>query len=228
MELQALGSLPEASEDTAPGTPPKMKLSKEPAPVPAFRAGVIAKGMNRLYRRAGQICRLFDRDIGTAIIATTRNRPKDDDDEDDEDLTVGEAWENLAKTNPRIRAFLWRFMEGGAWTGLFMAHLPILMAILMKDGIRERIPLLQLVETFLNDGDDDEDEEGGFGLAGMMGDINPQDMAQMMAMAQGMMGQMANGVTRAPNVPYRGPSVTHPPYEGPIPEGPLAHPQAQE
>ncbi len=216
LELQALGSLPEASEDTAPGTPPKgkVKLSKEPAPVPAFRAGVIAKAMNRLYRRAGRICRLFDHDIGTAIIASARTRPKDDDDEDDEDLTVGEAWENLAKTNPRIRAFLWRFMQGGAWTGLFMAHLPILMAIVMKDGIRERLPLLQLVETFMADGQEDEDGDGPpSGFAGMMGDLNPQDMAQMMAMAQGMMGQMANGVGRPPNAPYRGPSVSHPPYQ---------------
>lgn len=202
-ELQALGSLPETSEDTAPGAPAKGRRKPAmKAELPPFRAGVIAKGVNRLYRRAGRIIRLFDYEIGTAVIACTRADP---DDEDGEDTTVGEAWENLAKTNPRIRAFLLRFIQGGAWSGVFTAHVPIFMAIAMKDGIRERIPLLQLADALLVE---EPEEAGGeqmpSGLSQMMGGINPDDMAQMMAMAQGMMGQMAAGVPRAPNMP-RGP-----------------------
>jgi hypothetical protein len=196
-DLQALGALPDAAEDAPPGTPAKgkRKTPKPAEPLPPFRAGVIAKGMNSLYRRAGRVLRIWDYDIGSAVIACTRA-------EDEDDTTVGEAWENLAKTNPRIRAFLLKLMTGGAWTGLFMAHMPIFMAIAMKDGVRERIPFLQLAETLLTD---EPDGEGGeavpSGLAQAMGGINPQDMAQMMAMAQGFMGQMANGVPRPPNTP---------------------------
>jgi hypothetical protein len=35
----------------------------------------------------------------------------------------------------------------------------------------------------------------------MMGGINPQDMAQMMQMAQGLMGQAAADMSRGPSVP---------------------------
>ena len=200
-ELQMLGSLSGDAEDTAPGTPPKGK--RKPAmkaeSLPPFRAGVIAKGMNRLYRRAGRLLRLFDQDIGSAVIACTMTDP-----DDDEDTTVGEAWENLAKTNPRIRAFLLRMMTGGAWTGLFMAHMPIFMAVAMKDGIRERIPLMGLANALLTDEPEPEHGNAGepvpSGMAQMMGGIGPEDMAQMMAMAQGLMGQMANGVGRQPNM----------------------------
>lgn len=201
-ELQALGGLSETSEDTAPGAAPKgsRRRMRAEAPVPPVRAGVIAKGVNKLYRKAGRIARLFDRDIGTAIIACTQA-------EDEDDVTVGDAWEDLAKTNPRIRAFLMRAIVGGAWSALVTAHLPILMAILMRDGIRERLPILGLAEAFLTD------EPVGAGgeavpsdMAQMMGGIGPQDMAQMMAMAQGLMGQMAATVPRAPNTP-RDPGV---------------------
>jgi len=197
-ELQALGSLTEGAEDTAPGEPAKGRRQQKPAdPLPPFRAGVIAKGMNKLYRKVGRLTRMLDYDVGTAIIACTRA-------EDEDDVTVGEAWEEVARTNPRIRAFLLKLMAGGALTTLFTAHLPIFLAIAMKDGIRRRIPLLDLAQTLLTDDPEDGDGDGEpvpSGLAQMMGGINPDDMAQMMAVAQGMMGQMAASVPRAPNMP---------------------------
>lgn len=210
-ELQALGTLSEVSEDTAPGAPPKGK--KRPAmktaePLPPFRAGQIAKGMNKLYRKAGRIIRLFDYDIGTAVIVSATKQP---DDDEDEDTTVGEAWEAVAKSNPRIRAFLLKLMVGGAWSALFTAHLPIFMAIAMKEGIRGRIPFLQLAETLLTDepeGEGADGEAAPSGLAQMMGGINADDMAQMMGMAQAFMGQMAQGVPRPANGP-REPVASH-------------------
>lgn len=220
-ELQELGSLPQTAEDTAPGAPKRHRVrgarrtTPKPAPeLPPFRAGVIAKGVNRLYRRAGRVARLLNRDIGTAIIATTKAAKPSEDDEDDQDdhLTVGEAWEALAKTNPRIRMWLLRFIAGGAMSDLFEAHLPILLAVLMVDGIRQRLPLAGLAQAFLQD-DEDQDDGDGSSIAQMMGGINAQDMAQMMNMAQQFMGQAAAGVPRAPSTPYRGPSDIQPPYE---------------
>ena len=210
-DLQALGSLPEASEDAPPAPPAKesrkfARMKAEPAPLPPFRAGVISKGINSLYRRAGRIIRIWDMEIGTAVVACTKA-------EDPDDLTVGEAWENLAKTNPRIRAFLLRVIEGGAMTQVFTAHLPILLAIVMKDGIRRRIPILKLADSFLqDDGDDGGPVPSDFSQA--MGGISPDDMAQMMHFAQGMMGNIAEGMGRQNmNAPYRGPSDTHAPFE---------------
>lgn len=196
-ELQARGALPEPGEDTAPGTHRgrRAKSHRPAEPLPPFRAGVISKGVNRLYRRAGRLIRMWDTDIGTAVIACT---VKSDDDDADDDTTVGEAWENLAKGNPRVRAFLLKLLEGGAVTALFVAHLPILMAIVMKDGIRERLPFMQLADAFL--GDDEQSGEPS-DISHTTGGINPGDMAQMMQMAQGLMGDMAANVNRGPGTP---------------------------
>lgn len=220
--LQAAGSLPEAAEDVAPGQAPKSKhkSAKAPAPLPPFRAGQIAKVVNRRYRQAGRIVRMFDRDIGTAIIATTR-KPDPEDDEEDDVLTAGEAWENLAKHNPRVRAFLMKLVIGGTVSDLFNVHLPILLAIVMKDGIRERLPLVQLAETFLTDEPDEADEPGAeAGPAGMFGGMNPGDLGQMMAVAQQMMSQAAQNVPRPASTP-REPVNGHPYAE---PDAARAHP----
>lgn len=200
-ELQALGSLSDdSSEDTAPGAPPKgkRKASMKAETLPPFRAGVISKGVNGLYRKAGRLAKMFDPDLGKALIAITRAG-------DEEDVTVGDAWEEVARTNPRIRAFLLRIMARGAMAELFRVHLPILLVILMKPAIQARLPILRLAEVMLTDDDPDPAEQSHeaqpSGLAQMMGGINPDDMAQMMAMAQGFMGQVAADVPRAPSVP---------------------------
>lgn len=206
-DLQSLGTLPEASEDTAPGTPPKptraqIKAARPRPELPPFRAGVIAKAINRQYRRAGRIVRMWHYDIGSAIIASATVRPSDPEDDTETDLTVGEAWENLAKTNPRIRLFLHRFIVTSDLGALFEAHLPILLAVLMVDGIRQRIPLLDMAGAFFaDDPAEGEQPEGAGGLGAAMGAMGPQDMAQMMAMAQGLMGQMAGQVPRPPSSP---------------------------
>ena len=221
MELQAAGSLPEAAEDVAPGAAPKgkSKRAKASAPLPPFRAGQIAKVVNRRYRQVGRIVRMFDQDIGTAIIATTRKQDPEDDEEDDV-LTAGEAWEQLAKHNPRVRAFLMKLVIGGTMSDLFNVHLPILLAIVMKDGIRERLPLAHLAEAFLTDDPDEPGDQDAGGMAGMFGGINPNDLGQMMAVAQQMMSQAAQNVPRPANTPrepvnghaYAEPMPSHP-YE---------------
>lgn len=131
------GEAPEPEPDKAPGSSkPKGGKPGGPLKAPAdtvpYRPGVIATGVNKLYRRAGKIVRAMDPDIGEAIIACTRK-------EDDDDITVGEAWDQLARANPRIRAWLMRVISGGAWSDLVMAHAPIGMAIVMKPAIAGRL-----------------------------------------------------------------------------------------
>lgn len=175
------------------------------APATPFRAGPIAKGVNRIYKKAGKIIGIWDRQVGKALILCTQ---KDDED----DTSVGEAWEELARVNPRIRGFLERLIQGGAWTALFYAHVPFLLAIMMKDSIQSRIPLARVVTSFMADQDDeDQGDEDGPGLpgplAGLMGDLQPGDMAQMMQMAQGMMQGLAQQMPRQPEAPAREPAA---------------------
>jgi hypothetical protein len=192
------------SEDVAPGAlaPPGGKASgswrrrpKAVVEVPPFRAGPIAKGVNKLYRQAGRIARVMNPQIGAAIIASTRKLEPDDDEDEDDTPTVGEAWEELARINPRIRVFLTKLLVKNAWGNLFRAHLPILLAILMTEGISSRIPFMPMVMSLLASDEDGESSD----LSDAMGGVGPQDLAEMMAMAQGLMGQMAAGVPRGMN-----------------------------
>lgn len=204
-ELKA--TKPERDEDKAPGTA-NAKTKRRRARAAAtdevpYKAGVIARGMNKLYARTGKFVKVMDADIGSAIIAASK--------ESDDDVTVGEAWDELAKTNPRIRAVLLKMITGGAWTQVFMAHAPILLAVLMKDAVRKRLPFPKLTEFVTAFGNDDETgdtgEAGGGGLGAMLANLTPEDLAQVSAMMDGggplinmVMGQMRNptGTGRVP------------------------------
>jgi hypothetical protein len=157
----------------------------DPEPVPPFRAGPIAKGINKLYLKAGKIVRAMDYDIGTAIIAITKK-------ESEEDITVGEAWEEIAKVNPRIRRVLLKLISGGAWGQLLMAHAPILVAILMKESISRKLPLMRFVASVMDDStdntgfenyDDDNPDTGGVpnGIGGLLAGLTQEDLNQAMS-----------------------------------------------
>jgi hypothetical protein len=204
-KAEAARTAPPPAGDRAPDEKRRRGLKavrddKPAQPVPQFREGVIAKGMNRLYRKAGKLIKVMDPEIGAAVIDATRK-------DDDEDVTVGEAWEELARTNPRIRRFLMKMMAGGAWGGLFMAHAPILLAVLMKDAIRKHLPFMQLLEAFLDSEDGGEDGEDGEAAADgtPLEGMTMPDMRQMMAMAQQFaeqtMGRAASSGPRVPVVP---------------------------
>jgi hypothetical protein len=200
---------PDAGQAGAPGDrPPEVPKGRRgrrarashPRPAPAvpqkFRAeGSIAKGINQLYRRTGRLVRVADQDIGQALIDITRA-------EDPEDVTVGDAWEQLAQSNPRVKAFLLKLLAGGAWSGVFMAHAPVFAAILMKDSIRRRIPLARLLAATVEDEGEGPGEAPAGGLVDTpFGPMRTEDVEQMMAMAQATFGMAAE---RAGTGPVRG------------------------
>jgi hypothetical protein len=193
--------------DRAPGRtrrgrrrgPETDKRPKSEPEYPAFRAGPIAKGMNRLYFRAGKLVRMFDPTVGEAFMQSATKL-------DDEDVTVGEAWEEIARTNPRLRAVLMRMIEGNAWAALFMAHAPIMLAVAMKPAIRDRLPFGRLLEAFLDDGPAGEPS----GIGEMLGGMTASDAAQMLGVAQGMMAQFTAGSGRQPA------GVPRPPAHGDV------------
>ncbi len=213
------GDAPETrAGDRAPDTRRRRarKGGADDKPAPQFREGVIAKGINKLYRRGGKLVRVMDRDTGQALIDITRKDLLEDGTPDPEDITVGEAWEELARANPRIRAFLMRVIAGGAWGQLFMAHAPVLLAVMMKDAIRRRIPFTKLIEAFL----EQDTEQGGDGAAPADGTpfegLTMPDMETMMAMARQMAEQAVS--PRAPGATLRAP--------GPGPDATAAGPAA--
>ena len=190
-ELREAGPPPPVPPDEAPGKPPRggarAKDDKPAADVPQPREGVIARGVNKLYRRAGRIIRAMDHDIGQAVIECTRPDPDDPD-----WMTVGEAWEQVAKTNPRIRAWALRLIAGGAWGDLVMAHAPIGAAIIMKPAIMRILPFRKLVESMTADEDGDGGDFGGLSAedAQAMGERMGLDLE---AMAERVARKMSGG-----------------------------------
>lgn len=168
-----------------PPEPPKGRLPRSPKepddrPDPAMpRAGTIADGVNRLYRRAGKILRALDYDIGQAVIECTRA-------EDEDDITVGEAWERLCKANPRIRRFILSCIAGGAYGDLVVAHLPIGMAIVMKPWFQRNF-MGRLVESMA-----EPDEDSAEGEGGLPGGMTAADADEMRATAESQMRKMAS------------------------------------
>lgn len=195
--------VPEPPADRAPDdSRRRTRKPKVQTPAPPYKAGVITNGVNRLYRRAGKIVRAMDADIGSAIIESARNTAEPGEPDD----SVGAAWDELAKTNPRIRRFLMKCLAGGAWGQLVMAHAPIGMAIIMKPAIFRRIPFQNLITSLAEPDEDTPAGEGGLPggmtaadaqqmtdlaqqqMARMGMNVPPEVAAQMAAMAQNMMG----------------------------------------
>jgi hypothetical protein len=191
----------------------KLKGRKEPE-LPPFRAGPIARGVNRIYRRAGRIVKIFHRGIGQSIIECTRKEKVEDEDgklvDAEDGLTVGEAWEEFARTRPRVRAALLKMLSGGATMQLVLAHAPILLAFLMTEAISSRFPLARFLEAWFASGDDDgqddqdDGEAGGVGGLGQMFGMSPQDMTEAFAMMQSTMPGMFPGMVVPPR-PGAGP-----------------------
>jgi len=172
----------------------KGKPAVTEAEVPQHRPGQITKGMNKLYRRAGKIVRAMDADIGTAIIEATKNTAEPDENgEITEDDSVGAAWEEVARTNPRVRKALLKMIQGGAWGTLIMAHGPIGMAIVMKPAILSRIPFSRLISSLAEPDEDTPEGEGG-----LPGGMTAADMQQVMSVSDGLLRQM--GISLPPDV----------------------------
>lgn len=171
---------PEADKPPAPRLPRRRRGSPPPVPppddeVPMPKGGVIAKGVDRLYRRAGKLVRVWNHELGTAFIECTRPDPDDPD-----ALTVGQAWENVARDNPRIRAWLVNLLKGGDWQELLFAHAPIGIAIVTSTWVGRLIPFGRVAESML---EPDEDTEPG--------DLEPADAAEMMATAEAQAQKIA-------------------------------------
>lgn len=160
--------------DRPPDEASRRRRRKGPAadfkapPMPA--GGVIARRVNRIYRKAGRFVGAFDPELGGAFIESATAEPVAAGEEPD--LTVGEAWENLCRTNPRIRARVLKLLEGGAWTEVALAHAPIGLALVMKPAVMRLLPLGKLAAAYA-----EPDEDAG------PGDLTPEDLEQLRGLA---------------------------------------------
>lgn len=191
-EVAAAAPIP--PREDAPPPPRTGRKRRSPPPtdesVPMPKGGVIARGVDRLYRRAGRMIRILDDELGLAVIECSRPDPDDAD-----APTAGQAWEALAKDNPRVRAWLLGLLKGGTWQDLIMVHAPIALALLTRDWVRRLIPgavLERAAETMLVPDDEDATEDS----------LRPEDVEDMQRAAEAHAQRIASkmGVKVPPNV----------------------------
>ena len=192
-QAQAAGGVQDRPEDRAParlkGKRPQAAPGEpgKPDGVPQHRPGVITKGVNKLYRRAGKFIRALDREVGQAFIEAASNTA----DVDGEDDSVGAAWDEVCRTNPRIRRFVLKVIAGGAWGSLMWAHSPIFLAIALK-LFKDNPGLLgKLIRAMAEPDEDASDGEKAEALT-------PGDLEQMMGMVGPMMAKMGMAMPAAP------------------------------
>lgn len=179
------GQAASSGADTKPGDRAPGKAAKKPKTiVPPYRAGIIAKGMNKRYRQIGKLVRPLDADIGQSFITMAQNTAEPEDDGDEADNSVGACWDDLARTNPRVRKFCLTMIQGGVVGALVIAHTPLGVAIAMK-FIGANPGLIGRFVMSMTEPEPDEDgaSDGPFGL-------NVEDLGQM----AGMMEKLVPGM----------------------------------
>lgn len=89
------------------------------------KAGLITEKVASLYVMIGMGVMMKDEVCGTAIMESAEEAAK--------------SIEALAKANPKVRKYVLMMLETGAWSGVLMAHAPIMMAVYAhhKPGSRE-------------------------------------------------------------------------------------------
>lgn len=193
---------PRSAEQIAAEPPPPPPPADEPpaaapkpppvtdADVPMPKGGVIARKVDKLYRRAGKILRRLDYDLGQALIECTRA-------DEEDDITAGQAWEALCRDNPRIRAWVLQFTRGGTWQDLIMVHAPLAVALFSKPWILSHIPLMSMIGGFFEADDDDQAGDGGQDLDGdgRAEDLTPGDLEAMADTHSAVMRRAGAGVT---------------------------------
>lgn len=188
-EVAAAPPVADAEDAPPPDGTRRGKAPVTDADVPMPRGGIIAKGVNKLYRRAGKFIRIVDNELGLAFGECTRPDPDDPD-----APTVGEAWEALAAGNPRIRAWLLNLIKGGHWQDLAMAHAPIAMALFMRPWVQRLlgrffpgVSMGRAAEVLLEPDEDTQD-----------GDLTAEDVEEMRDMTQAdaerIAARMASGM----------------------------------
>ena len=86
-----------------------------------YKAGAIAAGMEDIYGSGAMLWSMFDSTCGTALLQCAPS--------------AAQAWEELAKNDPKIRVMLMRIFTGSSWGKVFQAHLPLLIAVFMHHGM---------------------------------------------------------------------------------------------
>jgi hypothetical protein len=106
----------EANSDGGRAGGPRDRRTKQNKSAAAPRMPAqLGKQVAELYGLAAMMLMAFDPPCATAVMESAER--------------CGEAWENLARTNPGVRRVLVSLTQGSAWSSVVFANAPIISAI---------------------------------------------------------------------------------------------------
>lgn len=126
------------------GGKPKEKKPKVRKPTPAMPRSGLKGPLTNMYTGLGLSLSMVDRNCGQAIVESAED--------------CAEAWEELAKRNPKVRRALLMLLETSDVTKIIIAHAPIMMAVASHHVPFVREQQLKVVEMFANQSANAEDE----------------------------------------------------------------------
>lgn len=99
-----------------PTAPSNLKVTaKPPADVPMPAKGVIAEQMSQLHVFAAIPLMAFKPQTAQTLMSQSAE--------------IGEAWETVARANPKVRAAILGMSQASTWGVLAMAYVPVIMSL---------------------------------------------------------------------------------------------------
>jgi hypothetical protein len=127
------------------GMKPKEKKVKPRKPTPAMPRSGLAGPLTNMYTGLGLSLSMVDRNCGQAIVESAED--------------CAQAWEELARRNPRVRRAILMLLETSDVTKIVIAHAPIMMAVASHHVPFVKEQQLKVVEMFANQGASAEEDE---------------------------------------------------------------------
>lgn len=124
---------------------PKEKKAKVRRPTPPMPRKGLAGPLTNMYTGLGMTVSMIDKQCGMAIVESAED--------------CAQAWEDLAKTNPKVRRALLMLLETSDVTKIVIAHAPIMMAVMVHHMPLVREQQMRLIEVFANSGNTEEEGE---------------------------------------------------------------------
>lgn len=126
------------------GKKPKEKKAKVRKPTPPMPRSGLAGPLTNMYTGLGLSLSMVDQQCGRAIVESAED--------------CAQAWEELARRNPKVRRALLMLLETSDVTKIIVAHAPIMMAVASHHVPFVREQQLKVVEMFANQGASEEGE----------------------------------------------------------------------
>ena len=113
--------------------------TKKPTPAPRYSKGMFVEPLTQLYGMVGMAVMTVDPPVGKSIMMQA--------------TACAESLDELAKSNVQVRKVLVSITQGSAWSGVAVAHMPILLALLVNHvpSMRKQLEVFGVTDERGND-----------------------------------------------------------------------------